>query len=92
MLFDAVLTGLLPPFWSMMSSWRKTFFPSALTSIDHIWGFAEPLILFDITPKRLPASSPVLIAYFDVLTMMGFPSALTELTVSAASEDIAMLG
>src|SRR5436309_13019830 len=86
-----VLTGMLPPFCSIMSSCRKTFEPSAFTSMEKLCGFADPLILFHTTPMRERASSPLLRAYLEVLSRIGFASALTVLAVSAAFEDMPTL-
>src|SRR5437868_791979 len=53
---------------------------------------AFPLILLEIIPKRLPASSPVDILKLESFTQTGLPSQVVFLAPWAVSADLAMLG
>src|SRR5215467_6791385 len=53
---------------------RVTFLPSNITSKEKLTNSALPLTLLDATPKRLPASSPVLVWKLESFTQVGLPS------------------
>lgn len=53
---------------------------------------ALPLILDEIMPSRVPASSPVLIMKFESLMHGGLPSQVTCFAPFEVSADLAMLG
>src|SRR6185503_1602204 len=74
------------------SNARATPLPSNFTSKEKFTNSAFPLILFDATPSRLPASSPVLMLKFESLTHVGLPSHFTVDAPLAVSDDLAMLG
>jgi len=69
-----------------------TFLPSNFTSKEKLTNSAFPLILFEATPSRLPASSPLLTMKLESLTHTGLPSHCTVDAPWAVSDDWAMFG
>src|ERR1017187_831051 len=84
--------GVFLSLWSIMSMARGTFLPSIWTSKEKFTNSALPLILDEIIPIRVPASSPVLIMKFESLMHGGLPSQVTCFAPLEVSADLAILG
>ena len=81
-----------PPFWSIRSNCRKTKSPSTMTSKENVSGTAFPLILFEMIPRSVPGSSPVLVEKSDPRSMIDCPSIFTVVLPFAVFCERAMFG
>ena len=82
----------LVPLWPDVAVTNTTFLPAAKTFELAVFGWTGPMVVPEVTPPFVPASSPLLFGTFEPSTTVGFSSMSTLSTAPVVAATWAVFG